>query len=352
MWCEFSLRFFEVPNAALVPEVTSDYDKRTVIFSFRFFFGWFGGIFVAFLAYSFLLPLGGGILKSAGYSYYGLAASFFMGVAMLISCLATQAAIPKLAKPPAAKIYTPKRVFKELYESLANHSFLMIFMCGIFIGVVLGMTTGLYLYFANFFWLLTTAQLALFPVANVGSAVLALVITPPLARAFDKRRACLMLFIFAILFAQFPVMARFFDVFPSNESAWFLPLLLTHNFIDVGAFIGTGILISSMASDVVEESATTTGRRSEGVFFAARTFSQKMVSGLGLLLTGVILDLIQFPVKADPKTLDAAVLDRLVLSYVPSYVVLLLIAAFFLSRYSISRAQHNANVQRLGKQDM
>ncbi len=38
-----------------------------------------------------------------------------------------------------------------------------------------------------------------------------------------------------------------------------------------------------------------TGRRSEGVFFAANTFIQKMTSGLGLMMATVVLALASFP---------------------------------------------------------
>ena len=43
------ITMFEIPNSALVAEMTDDYDERTSILSYRFFFGWAGGTFMGFL---------------------------------------------------------------------------------------------------------------------------------------------------------------------------------------------------------------------------------------------------------------------------------------------------------------
>jgi GPH family glycoside/pentoside/hexuronide:cation symporter len=49
------LTFFEVPNTALISELTEDYDARTKLMGLRYMFGWLGGIGMAFLAYSVFL---------------------------------------------------------------------------------------------------------------------------------------------------------------------------------------------------------------------------------------------------------------------------------------------------------
>ncbi|MEM9320686.1 MAG: MFS transporter, partial [Pseudomonadota bacterium] len=52
-----SLTFFEVPNSALVPELTQNYDQRTTLSGLRTMLGWIGGVVMAILAYTlFLVP--------------------------------------------------------------------------------------------------------------------------------------------------------------------------------------------------------------------------------------------------------------------------------------------------------
>ena len=48
--------------------------------------------------------------------------------------------------------------------------------------------------------------------------------------------------------------------------------------------IAASALVSAMIADVVEDSEIKTGRRSEGIFFAANSFAQKAVNGLGVVL--------------------------------------------------------------------
>ena len=48
---------YEIPSSSLVAELTDHYDERTSILSYRFFFGWWGGLTMAVLAYAvFLQP--------------------------------------------------------------------------------------------------------------------------------------------------------------------------------------------------------------------------------------------------------------------------------------------------------
>ena len=50
------ITLYETPSTALVAELTDDYDARTGLLSLRYFFGWWGGLTVAVLAYNVLLP--------------------------------------------------------------------------------------------------------------------------------------------------------------------------------------------------------------------------------------------------------------------------------------------------------
>ena len=102
-----------------------------------------------------------------------------------------------------------------------------------------------------------------------------------------------------------------------------------------------------MMADVVEDSAVDTTRRSEGVIFAARGFAGKMVSGLGILLAGVILSAVNLPRNAAPEDVDVQVLVDLVLYAAPGQIVLYTLALLMITRYRISRKKHSENVTQL-----
>ena len=111
--------------------------------------------------------------------------------------------------------------------------------------------------------------------------------------------------------------------------------------------VTASILISSMVADTVEESEISTGRRSEGVFFAARSFIMKSVHGVGVMSATMILVVIDFPQGAQPGDVDASIVASLGLIYVPAILVLYVMSVAFVAAYRISRAGHEANVQRL-----
>nr|QQZ50188.1 MFS transporter [Phenylobacterium glaciei]QQZ50214.1 MFS transporter [Phenylobacterium glaciei] len=60
----------------------------------------------------------------------------------------------------------------------------------------------------------------------------------------------------------------------------------------------TGVLLSSMIADVVEDSEVKTGRRSEGLLFSADNLFKKIVSGMGVLISGSLLAFVNFPTNA------------------------------------------------------
>ena len=342
------LTFFEVPNTALISELTSDYDVRTEMMGLRFMFGWLGGIGMAFLAYSTFLADkgdGNGILRADGYAQYGLAAACLMFVLMTLSSLGTHKTIPYLHVPPEREKVTPRMVFGEILEVMRNRNFLALFLASVFFGTAAGFQASLSLYFHTFFWELKPSQLAIFTMFQAVAAVCALPIARIIGGKFDKKRAAMGAFVAMLCIGPSMWLLRLADVLPANGDPSLFPLLLAHNFTQVMIIIVFYILFGSMMADVVEDSAVDTARRSEGVIFAARAFAGKMVAGVGILLAGVVLSLINLPRNAKPEDIDPDVLVSMVLYAVPIEAVFYLTAFFMLRRYRISRAKHGENVE-------
>jgi Na+/melibiose symporter-like transporter len=105
--------------------------------------------------------------------------------------------------------------------------------------------------------------------------------------------------------------------------------------------------MASMLTDVVEEAELRTGRRSEGIFFAAQTFARKSVTGLGVMLAGGILALVGFPAGAERADIAPAVVRNLGMVYAPIVLVLYMVGISVLRFYAIDRERHRANLARL-----
>jgi Na+/melibiose symporter-like transporter len=108
-----------------------------------------------------------------------------------------------------------------------------------------------------------------------------------------------------------------------------------------------GIIQASMLADVVEHSELSTGRREEGLFFAAQTFINQATTGVGTFIAGLALTWIQFPTNAAPGTLPEGIVFNLGLVVGPSLMGFYLLALGAIAFYRISRDGHNQNVDTL-----
>jgi GPH family glycoside/pentoside/hexuronide:cation symporter len=343
--------FFEIPNTSLISELTEDYDDRTSMMSLRYFFGWWGGLSMSLLAYGlFLRPTAEfpvGVLNPAGYRTLGLVAACVIVSSILVSSLGTHRNIPHLKQPPPKRPFAFMPALREMRETLSNRSFLVLFGSGVFAAMGAGLSAGLNIYFVTYFWELTSVQIFFLVMTGFLSAVLALVCSPRLSARIGKKPAALTVFFSAVVFGPVPIVLRLLDVLPPNGSPLLLPLLMIFQTIEVALIISSSILTSAMVADVVEESELSTGRRSEGVFFAGLSLVGKAVAGIGVMLSTVILSVIGFPQDARPGAVDPQIITRLALVFVPVLSLLYLISAFFVTAFRISRAAHEANLRML-----
>jgi len=342
------ITFYEIPSTALVSELTEDYDERTSLLGYRFFFGWWGGLTMAALAYLVFFPqAAGGVLYRGGYSTYATVAAATMVVAILLSALGTHRHIPNLKRPPERHGFEIRQTFRELGETLSNRSFLVLFVSALFTAMSAGVSTSLNIYFYTFFWEFDSLQLGLLQLPLFASAAVALIVAPQLSIRMGKKRAGITVATLAFIGAPLPVALRLVDLFPANGTDLLFRTLLIFNAVEVTLIIIASILISAMVADIVEDSELATGRRSEGVFFAARSFAQKAVSGIGTFLATMILTAIDFPKDARPGDVEPGVVRDLGLVYVPTLMVLYIFALLFLTGYRISRETHSDNLRRL-----
>lgn len=346
------ITFYEIPSASLAAELTDHYDQRTSILSFRYFFGWWGGLTMAVLAFAvFLQPSAEypvGQLNPEGYRLYGVVASILMTAAILISALGTHSFIPHLRKPPPKRHVGLGGAVREFRETVSNRSFLALFGFGMCAAMAAGLTASLNVYFSTFFWELTSNQIAVITLGNFLSAGIALSLAPRLSIYFGgKKPAAIRAAVAAGVLGPLPIILRLVGFFPENHSPALVPVLLGSNTAVVTLIILASILVSSMVADVVEDSELKTGRRSEGVFFAANSFIQKSVSGIGVFGSTLLLVAIGFPRGAQPGDVEPAVVRDLGLAYIPILLLLYSGALSFLATYRITRATHEANLARL-----
>ena len=345
------IALFEIPSSALVPELTSDYVKRTDFLKWRWFLGVIGAGAITFGSFLFLLvpdkhhPVGQ--LNPAGYPKYALVASVIMTLSILISCLGLHRYIPHLTKT-APRYGSVGQFAREVWETLKVRPFRILVASGLFHGVILGLNGAMAPILLTYFWKLNNKQVALFIIPGAVAALMTFFVLVPLAGKFEKKIAAITCSVAAFFVGSWPYALALFGWTPDiAHHPALLYLILVVFAVSASLLLSAAVLGGSMMADVVEHAALQTGRRTEGTFFAAHSLINKSVSGVGIFLSGQILAFAGLHAHANPSTLDPQVIHRLFIALVPIGLFLHVGAFLAFIRYPITRKDHEANVERL-----
>jgi Na+/melibiose symporter-like transporter len=343
----FFASFYELASSALVPELAPNYDRRTVLVSYRFLFQTLGRAAAAFVSLGFFLRTTAthpaGQLNPAGYPPMGVALGLLSGIAVLICALATHREIPHLHRPLRQRPNLG-RTLRDMGATLANWNFGVAVVAGFTSAVANGLTSGLNIYLSTYFWELPATSIFQLVMVELITAPIAAVVAPVLGRRMGKKRACMLLFFISVATNNAPVLLRLLHLFPGNHSPWLMPLLLADRAIS--PIFGTGgfILVTSMIADIVEDSQAKTGRRSEGLLLSANSLLNQAATAGAAILPGLLLVLVGFPLAAKPGHVDPQILRHLAWLFLPlsagSSVVSISIWGF----YRIDRATHERNL--------
>lgn len=79
---------YEIPSSSLVAEMSDDYDERTSMLSYRYFFGWTGGTLMGAFATIFVLvptaTISNGMFNVEGHGQVGAIAAVVIFMAMMV----------------------------------------------------------------------------------------------------------------------------------------------------------------------------------------------------------------------------------------------------------------------------
>ena len=343
---------YEVPSAALTAELSADYDERTRITSYRYLFGWAGGLTMLVAAYTlFLVPTAeqpNGLLNRDGYRTYALVGSIAMFVTILVSAAGTHREIARL--PAVTTERVPLRVLLgQVRETFHNRAFAMLILAGLFAYTAQGLTFAISNYLYSFVWSFSAGAFLWLGAVLFTGVIVAFVMTPRVTRRLGKRRAASIFMFVGPLFLVLPYPLRLIGWFPSGGNELLLPLLFATLILNVACSVSAFMTGSSMMADVVEQSEAVTGRRSEGAFFAGSFFVQKATGGIGIFLAGLVLSFASFPANAKPGSVPEATIDQLTIVFSVIVVLLSWAAAWFYSRFPFDRHEHEARVTAMGR---
>jgi len=338
-----AMTFCVIPHLALGAELSSDYDERTTIVAYRTFF--------LITSMSAVVPLSfwlffrasdaypNGQLDPAAYGPFASVLALLMVFAIVGTGVGTHGRIPHLPQPSRApEAFTLSRVVIDVVESLKNVSFRWFFLGMFLYSIARGTQNALNVHMFTFFWQLAPEAIATWGTAVLIGSTVGIFVWVRVAKYLSKKYTYISGLVLWTCCMSLPPLAHLLGFFPAHESRSFLPLLAVFGGLAM-FFKGSQITSGSMLADIADEHEITTGRRQEGMFFGALSFSSKASSGLGHLIAGLMLDLIQFPTDAVPGSVPEELLRNLALVYGPAVLILVFMACYAISRYSLTRDQ-------------
>ena len=269
---------------------------------------------------------------------------------MLASTVFTMQLISQL---PSAPVNLPRFSFMEFYRdcrsTLENRNFRVLLVGTLLLTATIGTRETVELHVNSYFWELTPDQIRYFIIGGMIGPIIGYLITSQLHQRFGKKRVLIAALIGVLITAFDATTLRLLGFFPSNDSPYLLPILITNFSLQITFIAILTISVMSALADVADEQELVSNRRQEGILFAARSFFKKASSGLGHLLGGIAIDWIKFPVGAEPGTVDAETIFKLGLIDGPIAVIPGFFAVYFCLQYNLERSRHDQIQSELHK---
>ncbi len=340
----FALTLFYVPHLSLGAELVKGYHERTSIIGYRVFFTYFGIFVTSALGFAVFFPsspeFSNGLLNAASYPAFGLFCATLASVTMLMSIFSTRSCIPNLIQPTA--VTGKQRIllsFFEVFRTLKITSFKNLFAVILIFTSLVGMVQTLFVYIATYVFDFEPMHLAGFASSFIIGLLFASYVAQKFGQRYDKRTALGICMFLGSVFGFMPITLYLFGGLPADIGPRFIFIFVVNGISQI-FFIAYMILLDSMLTDVIDENELKTGHREEGLFFAARSFSQKASFGLGALFAGIALDIIEFPKNASPETITPEVINSLAMLGGP-VLFFFFIGTILISRnYPLTKEKH------------
>ena len=347
------MTLYYVPHVSLGAELSEDFNERTEVVAYRYFFSYVGGILTYIIGFVVYFP--DTQFNGEAYAPFGLTLSLLLMASVLITALGTKRRIPHL---PASRINRESvsilrvlhKTLLEIRSALTNRSFRWLFAGVLIVFAMVGVDNALNLHMNTYFWELQGGGNLFFFAATPVGALIGTALASPLTRGCDKKPSVIVGTLCWALCQVIPVVLRLLGWFPENGTSELLYSLIVIKFIQGLGVVQALIAFNSMVADVVDEHELITGLRQEGIFFSSVSFSNKMTSGIGTVAAGFALALIDWPTGAAVQTaadIAPETIAWLGLIYGPIVSGFALVSAYCYSKYGLNRQRHAEIVEEL-----
>ena len=339
------MTLFDIPHRAFGGEITKNYNERTLLMSWREMFAWVAGLSNAFLGYGVFFAstpeFPQGQLNPDAWFPFALTGALIMIFSVLYSSLSTKNEINSLSKWSGS--IALGAILNELKIALGNKSFLIFFFGNLFLSLAWGLANTLTLFVNTYFWEFEATQIKYFLPIYLFATLFAFYLTPIMVKLYDKRIIVLVCIGAVGLLSPAAFIMYNLGLTPEKGSmqlvffiSSFLLFLITFNIV--------GIMVrDSMIGDIADEVELQSGKRQEGILFAAVGFMQKLNAGLGSFFAGLVLNFINF----DRANHTAEQAYSLAFVQGPMTTILMIVPIIIFYNYTLSAKRHQEIVTSL-----
>ena len=265
---------------------------------------------------------------------FAVTGALIMIFSVLYSSLSTKNEIDSLSKWSGSITLTA--IFTELKIALGNKSFLIFFFGNLFLSLSWGLANTLTLFVNTYFWEFEATQIKYFLPIYLVATLFAFYLTPIMVNRYDKRIIVLVCIGAVGLLSPMAFIMYNLGLTPEKGSMQlvfficsFLLFLITFNIV--------GIMVrDSMIGDIADEVELQSGKRQEGILFAAVGFMQKLNAGLGSFFAGLVLNFINF----DRANHTAEQAYSLAFVQGPMTTILMIVPIIIFYNYTLSAKRH------------
>jgi len=321
-----SATFVYMPYFALTPELTSDYDERTALTSYRMFFS----IFASLVAFTVPLAIIGTFApeNASRVLVMGLAFGIASALPLLLTFLGTRERQVYMAQEQP-------RLLQSLRAAMKNRPFVFGMAIFLLTWVAIDLLQATLLYFVKY-CVQREAQSDLIMGVIFVTAILVLPFWEWTSRRWNKRWA----YVAGIAF-----WAAVQLVMVTLNASTDITLLL---FLCVLAGIGVSaahVLPWSIIPDAIEWDELRTGERHEGMFYSLITLMQKVASSVAIPLALLLLDVTGYTPNTARQPASALLGIRILAGPIPA--ALLCAGILFAILYPLSRERYAAVCEEL-----
>ena len=336
--------FFSVPWSAMTSELTDSYSERSVVVAWRQIVGHSLAALYSFLIFTFIFSESDafpqGQLNPENYTLFAPLLGTLIAIWCLITTHFTRDQIQYSYQRTDSQSFGLLVLFTSLRSALTNRNFALL-LCGCLIAFgVFGVLGFFDMYVNTYFWELKSKDFGVIALFVPIGPLIAVLLVMNFQAHFEKHHALMFALVGGMFMSMVGVIARLSGLFPEYESSFFLPAITCIATINAFFATLTAIMFISMIADLVDDQELKTGQRQEGVFAAGVAFSTKAVGSLGVIVGGFLLEFfVQFPAGQGQTEISEDVLFRLAITDAIVVNSLLLIPAFLISKYTLTR--HN-----------